>query len=160
MEMKIIWAAAMLFAGWLLAYLFGRQLLFNFKVAYPLIKKMNETSESLIDPNSKKYTATSVVTCLVVSIIAIAAVVFLCRKKIYLMLSFIAGVLICMFMLIGKIKPEIRQFFDNFCETYYRFVPDDELRTAMYNKKPSQMKLRLHDMDLSTAFIPDFEDNK
>ena len=27
----------------------------------------------------------------------------------------------------------------------------------MYNKKPSQMKLRLHDMGLSTAFIPEFK---
>ena len=48
--------------------------------------------------------------------------------------------------------------FDAFCATYYQFVPDDELRTAMYNKKPSQMKVRLHAMDARTDFIPVFKD--
>ena len=47
--------------------------------------------------------------------------------------------------------------FDSFCAAYYRFVPDDELRTAMYNKKPSQMKKRLHEMRISTDFIPEFK---
>lgn len=42
--------------------------------------------------------------------------------------------------------------FDSFCAAYYRFVPDDELRTAMYNKKPSQMKKRLHEMRISNRF--------
>lgn len=158
MEMKIIWAAAMVLGGWLLSYLFGRQLFFDFNIAYPTIKKMNETQEGLIDPNAKKYTSTSVGTCTFIVLIVLAIVIYFCRHKLYLMLSFLAGVVICLFMLIGKIKPESRQFFDNFCGSYYRFVPDDELRTAMYNRKPSQMKLRLHDMDLSTAFIPDFED--
>ena len=158
MEMKIIWAAVMVLGGWLLTYLFGRQLFFDFNIAYPTIKKMDETQEGLIDPNSKKYTATSVGTCAFIIIIALALVIYLCRNKLYLMISFIAGALVCFFMLLGKVKPENKQLFENFCSTYYRFVMDDELRTAMYNKKISQMKLRLHDMELSTGFIPDFED--
>ena len=40
MAMKIMWAAAIFFGGWLFSYLFGRQLVFNFKSAYPMIKKM------------------------------------------------------------------------------------------------------------------------
>ena len=40
MAMKIIWAAVIFFGGWLFSYLFGRQLAFNFKTAYPMIKSM------------------------------------------------------------------------------------------------------------------------
>ena len=148
----------MFLGGWVVSYLFGRQLFFDFNIAYPLIKKMNETQEGLIDPNSKKYTSTSVGTCLFIVILVAAIVAYFCRNKLYLMISFFAGVLVCFFMLLGRVKPENRQLFDNFCGAYYRFVMDDELRTAMYNRKPSQMKLRLHDMNLSTDFIPDFED--
>jgi len=67
------------------------------------------------------------------------------------------GALVGLLTHINKLTPIDRAMFDTFCAAYYRFVPDDELRTAMYNKKPSQMKLRLHDMELSTAFIPDFK---
>ena len=60
-------------------------------------------------------------------------------------------------MYIGRLSPKNRNMFDSFCAAYYRFVPDDELRTAMYNKKPSQMKKRLHEMRISPDFIPEFK---
>ena len=43
MEVKILLSGVMIAAGWLSYYLFGRQLLFNFQTAYPLIRQMNET---------------------------------------------------------------------------------------------------------------------
>ena len=53
--------------------------------------------------------------------------------------------------------------FDAFCNTYYRFVPDDELRTAMYNKDPQRIKQRLYNLGLARDMVPDFkpeEENK
>ena len=41
MAMKIMWAAAIFFGGWLFFYLFGRQLVFNLTAAYPMIKILN-----------------------------------------------------------------------------------------------------------------------
>ena len=48
MEIKIMYAAAIFFGGWLMSYVFLRQLLFNFRVAYPLLKKMNALDPELI----------------------------------------------------------------------------------------------------------------
>lgn len=56
-----------------------------------------------------------------------------------------------------KLTPENRPMFDTFCNGYYRFVPDDELRTAMYNKKTGQMKARLKSMGIQGSFIPEFK---
>ena len=47
--------------------------------------------------------------------------------------------------------------FEAFCNTYYRFIPDDELRTAVFNKKPNQIKQRLYNMNLPRDFVPDFK---
>ena len=155
MSMKIILAAAFVFLGWIGYYLFGRQIVFNFVTAFPLIRQMNETQEDLIAPGAKRYTVISTIVMAVLS--AVICVVIFVFCPLYLKISFAAGVVICALMLIGKIRPENRGMFDSFCAAYYKFVPDDELRTAMYNKKPSRMKLRLHDMGLSTMFIPDFK---
>ena len=48
METKIMLAAAIFFGGWLLSYVFIRQLLFNFITAYPLLRKMQQIDENLI----------------------------------------------------------------------------------------------------------------
>ena len=158
MGMKIMWAAILAFGGWLGYYLFGRQLVYNFVTACPLIRQMTETQEDLIAPGAKRYTVISAIVMGVLCIIICVAVFLLC--PLYLKISFAAGAVVCALMLVGKISPDNRDMFDSFCATYYKFVPDDELRTAMYNKKPSQMKLRLHDMGLSTAFIPDFKKDR
>ena len=53
MEIKIMLAAAVFFGGWLLSYVFLRQLLFNFRVAYPLLNKMNGIDPELIAPGAR-----------------------------------------------------------------------------------------------------------
>ena len=155
METKILLTAVLLSVGWLGYYLFGRQFVFNFATAFPLIRQMNETEEGLIAPGAKRYTTISAIMTGLVCAIICFVVFYFC--PLYLKISFSVGVLACAVMLWNKITPDNRNMFDSFCAAYYKFVPDDELRTAMYNKKPSQMKLRLHDMGLSTAFIPDFK---
>ena len=156
MEMKVLWSGALFLAGWLWFFLFVRQFLFNFTVAVPLIKRMRDSAEDLIHKAAVKYTVISVVVCG----IFIAAVCFIIFRfcKPYLIISFFVGAFVCFVILIKKFTPKCRQMFDSFCATYYQFVPDDELRTAMYNKKPSQMKVRLHAMGVRTDFIPDFND--
>lgn len=158
MAMKIIWAAALAFVGWIGYYLFGRQLAFNLKTANPLIRQMNETQEDLIAPGAKRYTLISTIVMSLLCVVICVVVFLFC--PLYQKICFAAGVVICALMLIGKTTPDNRDMFDSFCTVYYKFVPDDELRTAMYNKKPSRMKLRLHDMGLSTAFIPAFKKDR
>ena len=153
--MQIMWFGAIFLGGWFWFYLFMRQFLFDFTVAYPLVKKMRNTGEDLILDAANKYTTVSVAVCTVfMALVAFLVIRFL---KTYLIIGFFVGDLVGLVTHLGKLTPRDRGMFDSFCAAYYRFVPDDELRTAMYNKKPSQMKLRLHDMELSTEFIPDFK---
>lgn len=155
MEMKVLWAGALFFAGWLWFFLFVRQFIFNFTVAYPLIKSMNHTGEGLMHKSATRYTTISVIMCAVFIALVLFVIIRFCA--VYLMISFFVGGAVGLILHINKFTPKNRQMFDAFCSTYYQFVPDDELRTAMYNKKTSQMKLRLHAMELSTDFIPNFK---
>lgn len=155
MQMKILGGGALLVAGWLWFYLFVRQLFFNFLTAYPLIKGMQAAKEDLIAIGARRYTAVSTGSCIVVCAIVIAIVALLCPW--YFVICFFAGAIVAMVMYLPVLGPKNRAMFDSFCSTYYRFVPDDVLRTAMYNKKPSQMKVRLHEMGISDAFIPEFK---
>lgn len=156
MEMKILFAGAIFLGGWLWFYLFFRQFLFNLLTAFPLIKAMNKAQDELIGPGAKKYTIVSLVTCAIVCAALVAVVVIFC--PLYLMLSFFGGALIGILAYTGKLTPKNRAIFDVFCGAYYRFVPDDELRTMMYNKNPHKMKVRLHTMGVSTDWIPSFKD--
>ena len=156
MAIKVMWVGAVLFAGWLWFYLFPRQLLFNILTAYPLIKKMKAAREDLIDIGAKRYTDVSVAVCAVISLAVAAVIIIFC--PLYLIISFFAGAAVALVLYLPKLTPKNRSMFDLFCASYYRFVLDDELRTAMYNKKPSQMKLRLHAMEVSADFISKFVD--
>jgi len=158
MQMKIMWFGAIFFGGWLWAYLFVRQFLFNIIVADPLTYKMLALDKDLIGPGAKKYTVISTSICVFFLLLACAVVIIFC--SVYLIVGFFIGVVSASVMVYLKTKITNREMFDNFCGAYYRFIPDDELRTAMYNKKPSQMKLRLHDMGLSSDFIPMFDKSK
>ena len=60
-------------------------------------------------------------------------------------------------MLLNMVTPRNRAMFDTFCNVYCRFVPDDELRTAMYNKKTGPMRARLKELGLEGTFIPEFK---
>lgn len=155
MEIKILFGGAMLFGGWLWFYLFGRQFLFNVMTAYPLIKTMQNLREDLIAIGAKRYTTISVIVCLVVSAIILALVFGLC--PVYLMVCFAVGAVTALLMIFSKMSPTNKPMFETFCTAYCRFVPDDELRTAMYNKKTGQIKSRLKDMGISGSFIPEFK---
>lgn len=156
MEIKIMFFAALFFAGWLMFYLFGRQLVYNFTTAFPLIRKMQKADENLIDGNAVRYTVISVIVTAVICAVIIGIIIWLC--PLYLKIGFGIGVLVALIMYANKLSPATRSNFDAFCSSYYRFVPDDELRTLMYNKNPHKMKVRLHAMGLPADSVPDFKD--
>lgn len=155
MEIKIMLAAALFLAGWLWSYLFLRQLLFNLITAFPLIKKMRSLREDLIAVGANRYTVISVVTCAVISLIVLFVVIRFC--PLYLIISFAAGAVIALVFLFNKLSPNNRPMFDSFCTAYCRFVADDELRTAMYNKKTGQIKSRLKALGIEGSFVPEFK---
>ncbi len=154
MEIKILLAAAVFFGGWLWFYLIVRQLLFNFSVAFPLIRKMQALDPELIAVGAKRYTTISILVCMAVSAVLLFVMIHFC--PLYLIISFAVGALLCFGMLITKVRPENRDMFDSFCIGYYRFVADDELRTAIYNKDIKKINHRLRDMGMSGTFVPEF----
>ena len=154
MAMKIMWAAAIFFGGWLFSYLFVRQLVFNFMSAYPMIKKMRSQYQDLIAPGADKYTNISVIVCIVAILIVCFIVIRFC--KLYLIISFFVGLVSALVMFIPRLKITERGTFDLFCSAYSRFVPDDELRTAMYERSPKDIRKRIRDMGLDSSIIPTF----
>ena len=156
MAMKIMWAAAIFFGGWLFFYHFGRQLVFNFSAAYPTIKKMREQDKELIAPGADKYTNISVLVCVVTIVVVAAIVIRFC--PLYLMISCAVGAVSALLMYLPHAKVSDRGTFDLFCSAYSRFVPDDELRTAMFNRKPKEIRKRVREMGLDPAFVPIFSD--
>lgn len=156
MSMKIMWAAAIFFGGWLFFYLFGRQLVFNFTAAYPMIRKMREQDKELIAQGADKYTNISVIVCIVTIAIVAAIVIRFC--PLYLSISCAVGAVSALLMYLPHSKVADRSTFDLFCSAYSRFVPDDGLRTAMYNRKPKEIRKRLRELGLDAGFIPAFSD--
>ena len=154
MAMKIMWAAAIFFGGWLFSYLFVRQLAFNFIAAYPMIKKMRSQDKDLIAPGADKYTNISVIVCVVLILIICFVVVRFC--KLYLIVSFAVGLVSALLMFLPHLKITERGTFDLFCSAYSRFVPDDELRTAIFERDPKAIRSRLRDMGLDSSIIPTF----
>ena len=133
METKIMLCAGVFFGGWLWFYLFMRQFLFNLMTAYPMIRKMQEIDPNLIAVGAKRYTNTSIIVCTVFSAIVLFVIFRFCPH--YLIISFFVGAVLCMLMLWGKLSPQNKAMFENFCAGYCRFVGDDELRTLMFNKE-------------------------
>ena len=155
-EMKIMLTGAIFLGGFLWSYLFIRQLLFNFCTAYPLIKRMNALQEDMIAVGAGRYTTISTVTCSLLAALVMFLVIRFC--PLYLMIGFLAGAVIALVFLIPRVSPKNRAMFDSFCTAYYRFVPDDELRTAMFNKKLGQIRSRLKAMGAEGTFVPEFKD--
>ena len=155
MSAKIMFSAAIFFGGWLWAYLFVRQFLFNCVTAFPLIKKMNAIQPDLIAVGAKRYTTISCVVCALVSAIILFVVIRFC--PLYLLISFAVGAAAAILMLLGRISPKNKAMFEAFCASYCRFVPDDELRTAMFNKKPGEIRSRLRAMGYIDSFVPEFK---
>ena len=154
MSAKIMWSAAFFFFGWLWSYVFLRQILFNFLVANPLIKKMRAMQEELIAVGANRYTTVSTVVCILFAGILLAVVIRFC--PLYLTIFFAVGAVTAFVMLFYMVTPRNRSMFDAFCTAYCRFVPDDELRTALYSKKTGPIRARLKAMGLSGSFIPEF----
>ena len=154
MAMKIMWAAAIFFGGWLFSYLFIRQLCFNFLTAYPMVKKLRALDTELVAPGADKYTNMSVVVCIVIILIISFVVIRFC--KLYLIISFFVGAISALLMFVSQLKITVRGTFDLFCSAYSRFIPDDELRTAMYERKPREIRSRLKEMGLESSIIPTF----
>lgn len=155
---KIMLGAFILLVGWLWYYLFFRQFIYNFSTAFPTLKKMRSADADLISPNAKRYTVISVFASFMICAVIAAIVIFLCRKHYYFIIAFFAGALLSFILSFNKLSPKSKVMFEAFCSAYYRFIPDDELRTAMYNKKIGQMKVRLHEMGISDDFIPEFKE--
>ena len=156
MESKIMLAAAIFFGGWLFSYLFVRQLAFNYMTAYPMIKKLRAQDKDLIAPGADKYTNISVIVCVVLILIVFSVVIYLCRNHLYLIVCFFIGVVSAFVMFLPRLKITERSTFELFCSAYSRFVPDDELRTAMFERKHKDIRRRLRDMGLDDSFIPTF----
>ena len=155
MEIKIMLAAALFFAGFLWVYLIIRQFLFNLSIAYPTLNKMKALKEDLIVIGAWRYTHISMVVCVLVSAVVLFVVIRFCPA--YLLISFGVGSLICFLMLVFKIKPQNKSMFDNFCTAYCRFVQDDELRTLMFEKDYKKIDRRLRELGCTGSFVPEFQ---
>jgi hypothetical protein len=155
METKIMLCAGVFFGGWLWFYLFMRQFLFNLMTAYPMIRKMQEIDPNLIAVGAKRYTNTSIIVCTVFSAIVLFVIFRFCPH--YLIISFFVGAVLCMLMLWGKLSPQNKAMFENFCAGYCRFVGDDELRTLMFNKEIKKIDRRLREMGYDRSFVPEFK---
>ncbi len=151
---KIMLVGLLFLGGWLWSYIFIRQIMFNFLVAKPLIKKMRSLSEDLIAIGADRYTAVSTAVCCIAALVLLALVIIFCPW--YFSVSFGIGAVIAFVMLLKMVAPRNRQMFDSFCGGYYRFVPDDELRTALFNRKTTPIRARLKAMGFTETFIPDF----
>ena len=157
MNSKIVFASLIFLGGWLWGYLFVRQFIYNFSVSMPIIKKMNEASDSLIAPTAMKFVWVSIIANFLVCAIIAFVVIHFC--PLYLIITFILGGVIAIALSLKNLSYKNKSMFESFCSTYYRFIPDDELRTLMYNGKISQMKVRLHTMDVPYDFIPKFKED-
>ena len=155
METKIMLCAGVFFGGWLWFYLFMRQFLFNLMTAYPMIRNMQEIDPNLIAVDAKRYTNTSIIVCTVFSAIVLFVIFRFCPH--YLIISFFVGAVLCMLMLWGKLSPQNKAMFENFCAGYCRFVGDDELRTLMFNKEIKKINRRLREMGYDRSFVPEFK---
>ena len=75
----------------------------------------------------------------------------------YLIITFAIGAVVAFVMLLRMVTPRNRAMYETFCNAYYRFIPDDELRTAVYNKKRGPIRARLKAMGITGDFTPDFK---
>ncbi len=157
MQLKIMLAGALVLGGFLWSYLFIRQFLFNILVAYPTIKKMNLLQPDLISIGAVRYTRISDIVSLLVGCAILFGALFLCRKSLLLIIAFLVGAVFATVVIVLRSKPSNREMFDLFSNAYARFIPDDELRTIVYNKQYDKVKARLKSMGIRDSFVPVFD---
>ena len=110
----IMWIAAMFLLGWLVSYFFIRQIMYNFMIAMPMIKKMNGLQDGIIAIGAKRYTTISTVICVIVTAIIVAVVIRYARLA--LIISFAAGAVIAIVMMFNMISLKNRAMFEKFCD--------------------------------------------
>lgn len=161
MANKVLYASLIFLAGWLWYFLVVRQFVFNFSTVIPMLKRFKKASpkdHEVISVNASRFVVISIIVWILVSAGIAALVIFLCRNKVYLTYSFLIGGAVGIITFIGRYTEYTERNFKDFCSAYYRFVFDDELRTAMYNGKISAMKVRLDEMNINNNdIIPEFK---
>lgn len=151
MDQKIMFGALIFVAGWFYFYICVRQLIFDFTVGYPLIKKFGDAGESVIAAGpARRLNTVSVVVWLAIC----AALGFLIVRfaALYLCLCFWGGALVGLACFINKLGPRTKSNFEAFCRSYYRFMPDDELRTATYHTDLPRMRAALRALGADVKF--------
>lgn len=155
MEMKIMLSGAVVLGGFLWSYLFLRQLLFNFLIAHPMIRKMNQLQPELIAGGAKNYTVVSDVVCIVVAGLILFLILRFC--PLYVILSFAGGAVVAFLLVLFRTKPSNKSMFDLFCNAYCRFIPNDELRTILAKNDYGKVKAQLKKMNIKGTFVPQFK---
>ena len=129
--------------------------MFNILVAYPVIKNMRSLQEDLIGVGAIRYTRISNIVSLLVGGALLFVVIYFC--DLYLIISFAVGAVGALVFISIRTKPSQKESFDLFSNAYCRFVPDDELRTILFNKDYGKVKARLRDMGIKGSCIPNFK---
>ena len=161
MANQVLYVALMFLVGWLWYFLVVRQFVFNFTTVHPMLKRFKKLSddwEKIISINSFRYLTINIIVWILISFGLCFLAYYLCRNNLYLFISFLVGGAVGVITFLGRYSEYTERNFKDFCSTYYRFVFDDELRTAMYNSKIPAMKNRMNDMNLDkTILIPEFK---
>lgn len=151
MEMKIMYAALMALAGWFFFYICMRQLIFDFTVGYPLIKKFGAAGDGIFAAQgANRLNTISVIIWALICAALLFVVIRFC--SLYLLISFFVGFLFCLAMFAKKLGPDTKSNFDAFCRTYCRFVPDDDLRAAMNDADLPKIHAALRTLGSGTRF--------
>ena len=132
MEAKIMYGALMLVVGWLYFYICLRQLIFDFTVGYPLIKRFGAAGDQIIAVKPARSLNTISV-CVWFALCAGLGFLVIHFCPLWLMLPFWGGALLGVATFATRLGPGTKSNLEAWLRTYYRFMPDDELRTACYN---------------------------
>lgn len=144
-----MYAALLFVAGWFYFYICLRQLIFDFTVGYPLIKKFGNAGV-LSTVGANRLNTISVVIWLVISAGLGFVVIRFCT--LYLTAGFFSGVAVGLIVFINKLGPRTLSNFNAFCHTYCRFVEDDDLRNAMNDADLPKMRAALRALGKEIKF--------
>jgi hypothetical protein len=149
MDLKIMYAALLFVAAWFYFYICLRQLIFDFTVGYPLIKKFGDAGV-LATVGANRLNTISVVIWLFISAGMAFVVIRFC--PLYLMIGFWSGAVIGLIVFINKLGPRTLSNFNAFCHTYCRFVENDDLRNAMSDTDLPKMRSALRALGKEIKF--------
>ena len=156
MANQVLYAALMFLVGWLWYFLVVRQFVFNFTTVRPMLnrfKKLSPEWNTIISINSFRYLSINIIVWILISAGLCLLAYYLCRNHMYLFISFLIGGMVGVFTFLGRYSEYTERNFKDFCSTYYRFVFDDELRTAMFNSKVPAMKKRMEILNLDKEIL-------